>query len=268
MQPKKIDCHTHIVTREISREYFSRTDGWALVMQFLPRFCGGGVQDDSLATVQADERLFLCPAIDISAPIPPQLRDIEALLPCGRVVGLKIFLTYQTGRADDEKMLCIYEFARRHRLTVTFHTGSCSLVLPTENDMEGSRARYIANAAERFPDVNFVAAHMDDPRFDECMRIVDEHDNIYTDFSGAYEPGTHEGADMEWAIETFAAAMRPYPGVYRKVLYGTDFCPPINLTAIGEYDTTIARIFPREQHADIYLNNALRAFPRLADRVG
>ena len=29
----KIDCHTHIVTAAIRDEYFSRTDGLALVMQ-------------------------------------------------------------------------------------------------------------------------------------------------------------------------------------------------------------------------------------------
>ena len=70
---------------------------------------------------------------------------------------------------------------------------------------------------------------------------------------------------MEWAIRTFAEAIHQVPGMYRQILYGTDFCPPINLSAIEEYDYTIARIFEQEQLEDIYRNNCLRAFPKLAD---
>lgn len=261
----KIDCHTHIVNRQIADEYFSRTDGYAIVMQFPDKFRGQIGDDDSLRTVQRDNRLFLCPCIDISRDIPPQLVAIERRLADCRIVGLKIYLTYQAGRADDERLLCVYRFADRHRLSVTFHTGLCSLVLPSDNDMPGSDAVYVARAAEQFPNVNFIIAHMDDPRFDACIRLVHTHENLYTDFSGAYETGTKEDADMEWAIETFAKAIRQYPDTYKKILYGTDFCPPINLSAIGEYDYTIHKIFPPEQWADVYFNNCLRAFPRLAE---
>lgn len=70
---------------------------------------------------------------------------------------------------------------------------------------------------------------------------------------------------MQWAIDTFAKAIHQYPDTYRQILYGTDFCPPIHLTALEEYEVTIGRIFQPDQFADIYYNNCLRAFPRLAD---
>ena len=262
---RKIDCHTHIVTPAIRQEYFARTDGYAIVMPFLSRFRAPPERDEAALTVQEDRRLFLSPCIDIHGDIPAQLADIEAALPHERIVGLKIYLTYQSGRANDASMTPIYEFAVRHRLTVTYHTGSCSLVLPTDNDLDGSNAVYVADVAERYPDVNFVVAHMDDPRYMECIPIVCGHENMFTDFSGAYEPGTPEGGDMDWAIDTFAKAIHQCPDAYRHILYGTDFCPPINLSAIEEYNVTIARIFPEEQWNDIYYDNALRAFPRLAE---
>ena len=261
---KRIDCHTHIVNAEIKDEYFLRTDGYAIVMQFLPKF-RKIVEDDSYNTVKSDRRLFLCPCIDISKDIPPQLDAIEQRLADSRIVGLKIYLTYQTGRADDERLWCVYEFARKHRLSVTFHNGLCSLVLPTDNDMVGSNAQYVANAAERFPEVNFIIAHMDDPRFDECIRLVHAHKNLFTDFSGAYEPGTKEDADIEWAIDTFGKAIHQYPDTYKQILFGTDFCPPINLSALLEYDYSIGKIFTPEQFEDVYFNNCLRAFPRLLE---
>ncbi len=265
---KKIDCHTHIVNSEIKNEYFSRTDGYAIIMEFLPKFETAELPDCSFETAKSDNRLFLCPCIDIAKDIKTQLIGIEAALDKYPIVGLKIFLTYQEGRADDKEFIPIYEFAEKHRLTVTYHTGSTSLVLPSDNDMEGSNAVYVQNVAKQFPTVNFVVAHMDDPRYDECICIVHEQPNMFTDFSGAYEPGTPEGASMEWAIKTFKAAINQFDDTYKSILYGTDFCPPINLCAIEDYDTTIAEIFPKEYHEDIYYKNALRVFPRIAEKLG
>lgn len=264
----KIDCHTHLVNAAIKAAYYAKTDGYAIVMPFLGTFAGHAPPDDSLLTVSEDSRLFLCPAIDIHSDIPSQLKTVEKLLTTHAVVGLKVYLTYQSGRADDERLFCLYEFAAKHRLAVTYHTGSCSLVLPTDNDMDGSNARYVQHVARKFPTVNFIVAHMDDPRYDACIRLVHELPNMFTDFSGAYEPATPEGEDMNWAIDTFAAAIHQYPDTYRHILYGTDFCPPINLSAIEEYDETIERLFPLAQREDVYYNNALRAFPRLAEYIG
>ena len=261
---RKIDCHTHIVNPAIKAEYFDRTRGYALVMPFLEKFAGNAPPDHSMETVKNDERLFLCPAIDISRDIPSQLAAIEPHLDEYRVVGLKIYLTYQAGRADDDRLSCVYDFAEKHRLSVTYHTGSCSLVLPTDNDLDGSNARYVQTVARRYPTVNFIVAHMDDPRYEDCIRIVHEQPNMFTDFSGAYEPGTPEGANIQWAIDTFARAIHQFPDTYKSILYGTDFCPPINLSAVEEYDATIAAIFAAEQFEDVYFKNALRAFPRLS----
>lgn len=263
----KIDCHTHIVTEQIKEEYFLKTSGYAIVMEFLSKFIENGFPDDSYNTVKNDSRMFLSPVIDLTDDIPAQLEKIERNISSFRIVGVKIFLTYQSGRADDERLFPVYEFCGRHRLTVTYHNGSCALMLPSDNDIEGSNALYVKNAALKFPGVNFVIAHMDDPRYRECIDIVHSCDNLYTDFSGAYEPGTKEGADMSWAIETFADAINRYPDTYKKILYGTDFCPPIRLSAIEEYEYTIEKIFSPEQHEDIYINNALRAFPRLSDYI-
>ena len=261
----KIDCHTHIINKNIRDEYFLKTDGYAVVMQFLDVFTENGFPDNSYETVQSDKRLFLCPTIDIKKDISLQLAKIEKHLGDTQIVGIKIYLTYQTGRADDEKLYPIYDFAKKHRLSITYHTGSCSLVLKTDNDMEGSNAIYVKNVAKMYPDVNFIVAHMDDPRYTECIKIVNSMDNMFTDFSGAYEPGTPEGDDISWAIKTFANAIHQFPDTYKKILYGTDFCPPINLSAIEEYDKTISEIFTPEQYQDIYLNNCLRAFPKIKD---
>ena len=258
---RKIDCHTHIINEKIRDEYFSRTDNPAIVMQFPESILEN---PDTVRTAQGDPRLFLCPCVDLKREIAPQLRNIEAHLDEWKVVGLKIYTSYQAGRADGERMLPIYEFAQRLGLTVVFHTGLCSLVLPSDGDLEGSSAAHIAKAAEMFPAVNFVAAHMDDPKEQECCALCAGHANLFTDISGLFEDGYE--ADWDVLKARYGGAVRT-AGCKTQLLYGTDFCPPIGLTDIERFDAFFAELFSEEEREAIYYENALRAFPLLADRL-
>lgn len=262
---KKIDCHTHIFSPSIRDEYFSRTDGYALVMQMPGRIMHN---PDTVSTVRSDPRLFLNAAVDLKEDIPSQLRTIGLHLDEWKVVGLKFYLSYQTGKADDERLYPAYEFAEKHRLGVTFHTGTCSLVLPSEQYLEGSDSKFIARVAGEFPSVGFVAAHMDDPRIYECVANAAAHPNFFTDFSGLYEPGYAENDDIEGAIARYGSAIHSMPGMEDHMLYGTDFCPPINLSCIEEYEYSLGKIFSEDALDKIYYKNCLRAFPRLADMIG
>ena len=269
MNHPRIDCHTHIVNREIYDQYRATPagDNYALVMEFLPHMRRDALPDCSWELCDGSEKLFLCPCVDIHGDIPGQLAAIEEkmrLRPGCRVVGLKIFLAYQTGRADDERMMPIYDFAKAKDLSVTFHTGYPSYHLPYENDMEGSKVKYVSNVARMYPEVNFIVAHMGDPYYDESIQAMHGLSNMFTDFCGAFEPGTEVAADEEGTIEKFAHAIHQYPDTHTQVLYGTDFCPPIWLFEVDKYDYTIGKIFPEDKFRDIYWNNALRAFPRVA----
>lgn len=264
---KKIDCHTHIVNREIRDEYFSRTDGYALVMQMPERLLEGQTfEEDSENTVKSDPRLFMCACIDIKEEIEPQLEAIEGRLDELRIVGLKIYLTYMSARASDERLQPIYRFASRHRLGVTFHTGLCSLVLPSDQDMEGSNAEYIGEMAAKYPDVGFVAAHMDDPRIRACMRICCDHPNMFTDFSGLFEDGYE--SDKELLLSDYGGTIRSCENSAEHVMLGTDFCPPINLRDIEAFEEFMEKIFEPGDLDKVYFANALRAFPRLGKYIG
>ncbi len=216
---------------------------------------------ETVQTVQSDPRLFLCPCVDLKKEIVPQLRSIEAHLDDWKVVGLKIYTSYQQGSADDAVLRPVYAFAERLGLAVTFHTGLCSLVLPSDQDLEGSYAAHIAKAAEEFPGVNFVAAHMDDPRTSECCRLCAEHPNLFTDVSGLFEAGYE--SDWDVLLPQYGGAVRE-AGCERQILHGTDFCPVIGLNDIERFDSFLGKIFSPQELKNVYYENALRAFPRLA----
>ena len=137
-------------------------------------------------------------------------------------------------------------------------------MLPSDQYLEGSDSKYIAQVAGEFPEVGFVAAHMDDPRILECAATVAAHPNFFTDFSGLYEPGYAENDDIESAIAKYGEAIHSQPGMEDHILYGTDFCPPINLSCIDEYEYSVEKIFAKKDLDKVYYKNCLRAFPRLA----
>ena len=130
--------------------------------------------------------------------------------------------------------------------------------------MEVSRVKYVSNVARKYPGVNFIVAHMGDPYYDESIQAMHGLSNMFTDFCGAFEPGTEVAADEEGTIEKFAHAIHQYPDTHTQVIYGTDFCPPILLFEVNKYDYTIGKIFTEDQFRDIYWNNPLRAFPKVA----
>ena len=109
--------------------------------------------------------------------------------------------------------------------------------------------------------MNFVAAHMDDPRLRACCRLCAGHPNLFTDFSGLFEDGYEAGWDT--LVSQYGAAMRE-AGCWSQILFGTDFCPPIGLTDIERFDAFLAETVPAEHRKDVYYRNALRALPRLA----
>ena len=253
-----IDCHTHIINEKIRDAYFSRTDDIAIVMQFPESILEN---PDTIRTVQSDPRLFLCACVDLKQEIDPQLRSIGAHLDDWKVAGLKIYTSYQKGCADETRLRPVYAFAEQEGLAVTFHTGLCSLVLPSDQDLEGSSAAHVAKAAEEFPGVNFIAAHMDDPRMEACCRLCASHPNLFADFSGLFEDGYE--SDWDVLLRQYGSAIRE-AGCQGQILYGTDFCPPIGLTDIGRFGEFAAEIFSSGELEGFYRNNALRAFPRLA----
>ena len=79
MRYPKIDCHTHIVNREIYEQYLASPagDNYALVMEFLPYMTREDLPDCSWDLCDGNEKLFLCPSVDIHQDIPAQLSAIE-----------------------------------------------------------------------------------------------------------------------------------------------------------------------------------------------
>ena len=90
---------------------------------------------------------------------------------------------------------------------------------------------------------------------------------IYISAMAGVDAEMYEAADIDGAIARFRHATDLWEDSWRYFLYATDFCPPIELGQLDEYDYSIEKMFSPEHFDDIYYKNALRAFPRLSDYI-
>lgn len=161
----KIDSYTHIVNKDILTQYNhtpSHSD-YAIIMEFSPYFATSDIEDDAWKVCGHNNQLFLCPSIDLTKNIPEQLQVIGKKLrirPECHVIGLVIYLSSFSIKADADKMLSIYNFAKEHSLSVVFHTGLPSVHFNADATNNDSYIPDICKIAKQYPAVNFIVAQM------------------------------------------------------------------------------------------------------------
>ena len=192
----------------------------------------------------------------------PVLANYEAAASCPNCVGFKVYLGYQPYAPDDPVYRPFYELARRYDLTVVFHTGDTATA--------GGRLRYshplgVDEAAVRFPDVRFVMAHFGNPWPCDAAEVAKKNPNVFADLSGL-AVGKPDAAGFHRRYEGYAAQLKTWLGCldcYDKVLYGSDW-PLVNLE---RYLQLIKSFVPEEYWDNVFYQNALRAFPRMAQAL-
>ena len=94
-------------------------------------------------------------------------------------------------------------------------------------------------------------------------RLVEIKGQVFLALETFYADGKngHQNIPFEEAADFVVGLI---PDTYKQIVYGTDFCPPILLWEIDKYDYSIRKIFTEDQFEDIYWNNPLRAFPKVA----
>jgi predicted TIM-barrel fold metal-dependent hydrolase len=85
--------------------------------------------------------------------------------------GLKLHPTDECFDADDSIVHPLLEVAEKERIPVVFHSGVTA------------RPAIIGMAADRFPNVKMVLAHLGTILYDDCMFVAKKCDNVYLETS-------------------------------------------------------------------------------------
>ena len=155
------------------------------------------------------------------------------------IYGLKIHPWESRIKLTHDKLIPYMELAKEFRLPVYVHTAKDKY----------SDIRYLGYMAKDYPDIKFVAAHMQlNGKVEDCIRLMRNYPNVY--------------ADTAWVKMSTAEKVIAAVGSDR-IFFGTD-SPIDGETTLDEeiYEEyfTNALALPEEDYENIMWKNAKRVF--------
>jgi len=219
-----IDCHLHALTKEEFDLYMKS----AIANRFIN--IRGLFIDEMLDPYDFEEfvdniDMYFLDSVDLN-DIDNELEKIkEDMVKYPRILGIKIYLGYQKYYANDDKIDKVAEFASKNCLSVTFHCGEIYDDDGKSSYSPYSDAKFIEELAIKYPDVNFIASHLNWPNFDSLFYMCNKYDNVYTCFSGCNDGENIDQRNKQNILisDIINKYLSLYPDVKNKIMYGTDF---------------------------------------------
>lgn len=139
--------------------------------------------------------------------------------------GIKLLPMYAGFSPDDPRIEPVYRFAARNNLPILLHMGTTFV---PQAPLAYTLPRLIEPAANKYPEVKFILAHLGHPYEGDCIVTIRKNPNVYADISALhYRP---------YQLFNSLSLVQEY-GVWQKVLFGTDFpFTTVNKTIQGLYD--------------------------------
>src|SRR3989339_1796518 len=232
-----------------------------LMATYFP-FKGSGLHNEELLARIGDKKLGLstvrgsvygnngplfavCGSLNMMDNVELGVMRLRRLAEDKKIVGIKLYPGYQDFKPSGVLAFPVYELAEKFDLPVIFHSGylhhccrqeevarRCGRpTCPLDSLEYLSRPSQLYGAAQKFPRVKFVAAHLGNPYFSELRDLMRTCPNVYTDISGTVEDSPEEKAALQSEILHFLAL----PNGIDRLMFGTDF-------PIQSYEDTIALV--------------------------
>ena len=174
-------------------------------------------------------------------------------------LGIKLYPGYNAVYVNDRRHWPLFELSQAYNVPVVIHTGDTAM--PT-GLLKYSHPLTVDEAAVNFPGVTFVIAHCGCPWFVDAAEVACKNANVCLDLSGLVEGNPKPLALFEQQAGFFRQlhTWLNYMGDYTRVMYGSDW-PLVN---IPFYIRLIAQIVPQRHYEDVFYNNAVRIFNKIA----
>ena len=238
------ELHTETATISdlelLSEEY--DVDKTIVMATYFP-FKGTGLHNkDLLERINSKKQFNMLASLNVMYEFARGVEELEEMLQCDQVIGIKLYPGYQDFSPSDEKMFVIYELAKKYNVPVMFHCGELHHCCPEgsrKSDMNLrcgkdvcpidqlghlSRPIQISFVAKTFSGVKFILSHLGSPYFAECRSVMRRHSNVYTDISGQFKSGSKKatGQHKRMICDEIAKFLTVPNGINR-VMFGTDF---------------------------------------------
>lgn len=219
-----VDCHLHA----LSKEDFKLYKETACANKFIN--IRGLYIDEMLDPYDFDEfidndDMYFIDSVDLNEVDNELIKIEKDIKKYPRIIAIKIYLGYQKYYANDSKIYKLAEFARDNNLSVTFHCGEIYDDDGKSSYSPYSDAKYIEDLAIKYPNVNFIASHINWPNFESLFSLCNKYSNVFTCYSGCNDGETEENRNKQNLLiaDTLNKYIKQYPNIKKKIMYGTDF---------------------------------------------
>ena len=219
-----IDCHMHALTKN-EFELYMKTASANKFINIRGLYIDEMLDPYDFNEFIDNENMYFIDSVDLDDVDNEILKVADDINKYPRIIAVKIYLGYQKYYANDKRIYKVCEFAHKHHLSVTFHCGEIYDDNGESSASPYSNAKYIEKLAIDYPDVNFIASHINWPDFDILFYMCNKYKNVYTCFSGCNDGETiDERNDQNQLIaDVINKYLKKYPNIINKIMYGTDF---------------------------------------------
>ncbi|ETT63795.1 hypothetical protein C173_21887 [Paenibacillus sp. FSL R7-277] len=209
------------------------------------------------------DNLFTCVGINpLTLHLEGQLEALEQSLQRSDVVGIKLYAGYYHFNVGDEIYDPVYKLAAAYDLPVVIHGG---LTYVDQGLLKYSHPLSMEETFLKHREITFMLCHLGDPWVMDTAALLEKNPNLYTDLSG-WIVGDQAKVDRLLTEQTYTDHFRRalvFAEKYDRLVFGTDW----PLVPLDAYITFVKHLVPEAYHEDVFYNNALRVFPKLAERI-
>ncbi|MBL8828672.1 MAG: amidohydrolase [Planctomycetaceae bacterium] len=186
------------------------------------------------------------------------LKRVEAVLESGAVKALKAYLGYLHYDPYSVGYRAYFRLAAKYKIPVIFHTGDTN---SERAKLKHAHPLAIDEIAVDFPHTNFVLAHFGNPWVLDAAQVMYKNPNVWVDLS-AFLVGTaeqfatmHQSGVVERTVERVREGIE-FVEASDRFLFGSDW----PLAPIAAYRDVVAKMFPANERAGVFADNAKRLF--------
>ncbi len=224
LNEKIVDCHMHVLTKQDFKLYMKTSAANKFIN------IRGLTIDETLNPFDFEEfidndNMYFLDSVNLDEVDEYLCKIKQNIKKYPRILGIKIYLGYQKYYANDNKIFKVADFADKNKLQVTFHCGEIYDDEGKSSYSKYSDAKFIEELAIKYPNVNFIASHLNWPNFESVFYLCNKYDNVYTCFSGCND-GENKEERYKQNIQIsniLKKYIKKYPKIKKRIMYGTDF---------------------------------------------
>jgi len=211
-----------------------------LMATYFPFKKSGLSNNELIQRIKGKKMFAMFGSLDVMNNLKAGIKELEELCQRKIICGIKLYPGYQEFSLADEKVFPIYKLAERFNLPVAIHSGElhyccskeerdggkfrCGKECKIEKLAHLSQPLSAMSAIQKFPNVNFIMAHLGNPYFGELRQLMNQCLNVCSDISGQFTSGTDEDyAEYREILKQEINLFLKLSNGSKRIMFGTDF---------------------------------------------